>query len=183
MKFTELFSYYTDYSEASFDTVCDPIPYSVFFATIDIQGVPAIWEQEQIEDALINEKGRIPLGSIYGCMVLGRHISSIGGNIQEYADAIDSDLLNVVSALIGDKCPYDEDTDLFYINEFVLDENIDEEDLQQLITELPDRLFAHFHLRPDVIVVSPSALPRPNEFVFFKNAGYTEYGETGWYYK
>lgn len=183
MEFTELFSYYTDCSEAAFNPCSDPVPYSVLFGTVEIQGVPAIWEQEQIEDALINEAGRIPLGSIFGYLILGEHICSIGGDIKEYADAIDNELLNVVSILTGNNAPYDENTNLFYISEFGLVENIDKGNLQQLIMELPHRLFAHFHIEPDVIAISPSALPRPNEFIFFRNAGYIEWNGTNIYYK
>ena len=183
MEFTELFSYYTDCSEAAFNPCFDPVPYSILFADIKIQGVPAIWEQEQIEDALINEVGRIPLGSIFGYLILGEHICSIGGDIKGYADAINSDLLNVVSAFTGNKAPYGENANLFFISEFGLIENIDKGNLQQLIVELPDRLFAHFHIEPDVIVISPSALPRRDEFELFKEAGYAKLNETRWFYK
>ena len=183
MEFTELFSYYTDCSEATFNPGFDPVLYSILFADIKIQGVPAIWGQEQIEDALMNEAGRIPLGSIFGYLILGEHICSIGGDILKYADAINSDLLNVVSAFTGKKAPYSENANLFYISEFGLIENIDKENLQQLIEELPDRLFAHFHIEPDVIIISPSALPRRDEFELFKEAGYTKLNETSWFYK
>ena len=183
MKFTELISCFTDYSEATFDVHSDPAPYSVFRFTIELQGIPAEWDQEQIEEALINETGRIPVGCICGGVVLGKYICSIGGNPQEYADAIDGKLLTAVSQFIGADKPYLPETDLVYICDFSLLEDVDKNNVWQLISELPDRLYAHLHICPDVIVLSPNALPRPNEFELFKEAGYTELDETGWYYK
>lgn len=55
--------------------------------------------------------------------------------------------------------PLNEDSNLFHITEFNISESIDVKEVHKLLIELPDIIFTHMHITPDIISVSPDPLP------------------------
>lgn len=129
------------------------------FITMKLYGIPAHWDEEKIEEAIDCENAAIPLGEISGYLVLGQALSLIGGDILEYCDNADELLENAASALMEENGPLNEYSNLFHIISFTISEEVEESDLHTLLVELPDIIFTHMHVTPDIISVSPAPLP------------------------
>lgn len=129
------------------------------YVTIKLYGVPDNWDDEKIEEAIECEDTAIPLGSISGYLVLGQALCLIGADMLEYCDNADEELENAASALMERGGPLNEDSNLFHITDFNLTESIAAEDVRKLFIELPDIIFTHMHVTPNVISVSPDPLP------------------------
>lgn len=133
--------------------------YSIYtpFITMKLYGIPAEWDEEKIEEAIDCEKTTISLGKISGYLVLGQALSLIGGDTLDYCDAADGELENAVSALMERNGPLaDDDMNIFYIsNAYVSDKDA----MALFLEELPDMIFTHLHILPDLIAVSPAPLP------------------------
>lgn len=129
------------------------------YITLKLYGIPAEWDEEKIEDAINCEEEALPLGEISGYLVLGQALSLIGGDILEYCDCADYDIENAASALMERGGPLNEDSNLFHITDFNISESVDADEVQKLLIELPDIIFTHMHVTPDIISVSPYPLP------------------------
>lgn len=131
------------------------IPY-VF---IEIYGIPSDWDEERVDNVFNGKEKAVPIGEITGYYVLGQAIYLDGGDILYYSDSISKELENAVSALMENDGPLKEDRNLFHITEFNISENLDEGELKKLFIELPDIIFTHMHVSPDIISTSPAPLP------------------------
>lgn len=129
------------------------------YITIKLYGVPDSWDEEKIEEAIECEDEAIPLGSISGYLVLGQVLCLIGADLLEYCDNADEELENAASALMERDGPLNEDSNLFHIAEFNVFEGADPDEVKKLLIELPDIIFMHMHVTPNVISVSPEPLP------------------------
>ena len=129
------------------------------YITIKLYGVPDAWDDEKIEEAIECEDTAIPLGSISGYLVLGQALCLIGSDLLDYCDNADGELEHAASALMERVGPLNEDSNLFHITDFNLTEAVDAEAVRKLLIELPDIIFTHMHVTPNVISVSPAPLP------------------------
>lgn len=129
------------------------------YITIKLYGVPDSWDEDRIEAAIDCEDEAISLGSISGYIVLGQALCLIGADLLEYCDNADGELEHAASALMERGGPLNEDSNLFHIVDFNLTESIAAEDIRKLLIELPDIIFTHMHVTPNVISVSPKPLP------------------------
>lgn len=129
------------------------------YITIKLYGIPDIWDDEKIEQAIECEDTAIPLVDISGYLVLGGAISLIDDDILEYCDNADERLENAASSLMGRNGSLNEDSNLFHITDFSISENVDADEIHKLLIELPDIIFTHMHVMPDIISLSPSPLP------------------------
>jgi len=129
------------------------------YITIKLYGVPDSWDEDRIEAAIDCENEAIALGEISGYMVLGQALCLIGADFLEYCDNADGELEHAASALMERGGPLNEDSNLFHITGFNLTENISTEAVRKLLIELPDIIFTHMHVTPNVISVSPAPLP------------------------
>ena len=82
-----------------------------------------------------------------------------GGDILYYSDCINQIIENAVSALLENNGPLQEDTNLFHITEFNISKDVDDVEVKSFLTELPDIIFTHMHVKPDIISFSPDPLP------------------------
>ena len=129
------------------------------YITIKLYGVPDTWGDEKMEEAIECEDTAIPLGEISGYMVLGQALCLIGDDLLDYCDNADGDLEYTASALMERDGPLNEDSDLFHITEFNVSENVDPVEVKKLLIELPDIIFTHMHVTPDIVSISPAPLP------------------------
>ena len=129
------------------------------YITIKLYGVPDTWDDEKIEEAIDCEETAIPLGSISGYLVLGQALCLIGADLLEYCDNADEELEYAASALMERNGPLNEDSNLFHITEFKVSEAVDAKEVRKLLSELPDIIFTHMHVMPNIISVSPAPLP------------------------
>ena len=119
------------------------------YITIKLYGVPDAWDDEKIEEAIECEDTAIPLGSISGYLVLGQALCLIGADLLDYCD----------NALMERGGPLNEDSNLFHITNFDLTETVNAEAVRKLLIELPDIIFTHMHVMPNIISVTPAPLP------------------------
>ncbi|WP_295092034.1 hypothetical protein [Ruminococcus sp.] len=131
------------------------IPYVI----IKLYGIPFDWNEDKVENVFNEKEEAVPIGEISGYYVLGQAIYLNGGDILYYSDSISQELENAVSALMENDGPLKEDGNLFHITEFNISENLDEGELEKLFIELPDIIFTHMHVSPDIISFSPAPLP------------------------
>lgn len=129
------------------------------YITIKLYGIPSDWDDERIEEAIECEESAVALGEISGYLVLGHALCLVGGDLLDYCDNADERLENAASALIERNGPLNEDSNLFHITEFSILEDVDVDEIHKLIIELPDIIFTHMHVTPDIISLSPSPLP------------------------
>lgn len=129
------------------------------YITIKLYGVPDAWDDEKIEEAIECKDTAIPLGSLSGYLVLGQALCLIGADLLDYCDNADERLENAASALMEGDGPLNEDSNLFHITDINLTEAFDAEAVRKLLIELPDIIFTHMHVTPNVISVSPAPLP------------------------
>ena len=150
-------------------TVCEQTTKTIFgiesmyaytpYITIRLYGVPSDWDEEKIEEAIECEDTAIPLSEISSYLILGQAINLIGGDLLEYCDNAGEDIENAASALMERNGPLHEDSNLFHITELIISEAVDTDEVKKLIIELPDIIFTHMHVTPDIISVSPDPLP------------------------
>lgn len=129
------------------------------YITIKLYGVPDSWDEDRIETAIDCEDEAIALGEISGYMVLGQALCLIGADLLEYCDNADGELEHAASALMERGGPLNEDSNLFHIINLNLTESITAEDVRKLLIELPDIIFTHMHVTPNIISVFPASLP------------------------
>ena len=129
------------------------------YITIKLYGVPDTWDDEKIEEAIECEDTAIPLGSLSGYLVLGQALCLIGADLLDYCDNAGERLENVASALMEGDGPLNEDSNLFHITDLDLTEAVNAEAVRKLLIELPDIIFTHMHVMPNIISVSPAPLP------------------------
>jgi len=129
------------------------------YITVKLYGVPDTWDEEKIEEAINCEAAAIPLGEISGYLVLGASLYLAGGDILDYCDNAGYELEHAASALMERNGPLNEDSNLFHITSFNVSEDVEKTDLHKLLIELPDIIFTHMHVTPDIISVSPPPLP------------------------
>ena len=55
--------------------------------------------------------------------------------------------------------PLNEDSNLFHITEFNVSENVDPVEVKKLLIGVPDIIFTHMHVTPDIVSISPAPLP------------------------
>lgn len=129
------------------------------YITINLYGIPSVWDDEKKDQAIGDVTKAVPIGDISGYFVLGEAIYNNGGDILDYCDSVSALIENPVSALIEMSGPLCEDSNLFHIIEFNISDSVDEDDIENLLSELPDILFTHIHVLPDIISVYPEPLP------------------------
>jgi len=129
------------------------------YITIKLYGVPDSWDEDRIEAAIDCEDEALSLGSISGYLVLGQALCLIGADLLDYCDNADERLENAASALMERDGPLNEDSNLFHITDLDLTEAVDAEAVRKLLIELPDIIFTHMHIMPNIISVSPAPLP------------------------
>ncbi len=126
-------------------------------------------DDEEIDVAPVGER----IGNIEGWLVLGRDIErTVPENVEDtdafmnlLCDDLTVDLGFVVSALLKEDGPLSLEHTIFGFNHFYLDEiSITRPELlPRLLEELPQIIFKHMHVFPDIISYYPRPLPHEQE--------------------
>ena len=134
----------------------------IFYCSLNIEGVPENISENEKEKIYDNPELAVKIGRIDGWMILGRTMFEHDIDLYKECDAISGSLEFVCSALMENNGPVAANymTDMFYIDEIEINEEYYSEDLfSEIIDELPDSLFTHYHVWSEILIYYPRPLP------------------------
>ena len=159
MTFANIITVCTNKTEHITDLTSDIPETYVPYSEIELYGIPSDWEEDKVDRVLNELEEPVPIGKVTGYLVLGQAIFLNGGDIVDFCDAVSQPIENAASALTEKNGPLTDDSNLFHIMDFNISDTADSDDIQTLLTELPDIIFTHMHVIPDIISVCPEPLP------------------------
>ena len=134
----------------------------VIFCSIDICGIPSYIDEDEAEKLYDNPKQAEPIGTITGFLILSDEMQNRDIDILDKCDEADGDLEYAVSALMENDGPFLnlEVFNHFYIHEITLNDRYDTPEMfERVIEELPDIVFTHYHVCPDMLIYMPARRP------------------------
>lgn len=148
-----------EYDELNFDS--DYIKYY----SIDICGIPHGLDEDAEDKMFSDPETAVHIGKIEGYLILAEEIERRGHNLYDMCDALDADLEYVISALcegggVIQAHNINRPLNIFYIHEVEFD-NEEFEDMMELdiLTSLPDIIFSHTNIYPEMMIYYPRPLP------------------------
>ena len=139
----------------------------IFYCSLSIEGVPENISENEKEKIYDNPELAVKISRIDGWLILGRTMFEHDIDLYKECDAISGSLEFVCSALMENNEPVAANymTDMFYIDEIEINEEYYSEDLfGEIIDELPDSLFTHYHVWCEILIYYPSPLPYENKW-------------------
>ena len=134
----------------------------VFFCSIDLCGVPSYLDEDEAEKLYDNPKQAEQIGTVTGFLILSEEMQNRDIDILDKCDEADGNLEYAVSALMENDGPFlnIEVFNHFYIHEITLNGRHDTPEMfGRVIDELPDIVFTHYHVCPDMLIYMPAHLP------------------------
>ena len=132
------------------------IPYvDVPIMNIEFYGIPSNICEEGIDYTDLNDDDYVYIGNICGYFVTCWRIRSVNKFIVCRDQVEDYFLENTQSTLMEDNGPLNYNDNLFHIKEI----NVDSDYIDVIIKKLPDIVFAHRHVMPDIISYCPDPIP------------------------
>ena len=165
MLFDEIFTYVDYKSRHSLGSDSFEESRYIFYCVIKILGIPAGTNSEQTQKMFENSDLAAEIGKIEGFMILAEEMEKRNIDIYDECDAIDADLEFVYSALSENNGPINliEILNYFYIHEITIsDEYYTDELFDDIVSELPEILFTHYNICPEMLIYYPQPLPFDN---------------------
>ena len=175
--FRDVFTYSIDHTSHSFEY--EDINYEsdyIKYYSIGIFGIPHGLSEEE-EDRMFSDPDKaVRIGTIEGYLILSEEIERRGYNLYDMCDEINADLEYVISALCesgGVMQAHDihRPLNIFYIHEVEF-ENEEFRDmlLTDILINLPDIMFSHTNILPEMMIYYPRPLPYDNRMKELQNA-------------
>ena len=164
--FRDVFTYSIDpgrhsleYEDINFES--DYIKYY----SIGIFGIPHGLSEEEEDNIFSDPEKAVRIGTIEGYLILGEEIERRGYNLYDMCDEINADLEYVISALcesggVMQAHNITRPLNIFYIHEVEF-ENEEFRDmlLTDILIDLPDIMFSHTNILPEMMIYYPRPLP------------------------
>ena len=175
--FRDVFTYSIDHTSHSFEY--EDINYEsdyIKYYSIGIFGIPHGLSEEE-EDRMFSDPDKaVRIGTIEGYLILSEEIERRGYNLYDMCDEINADLEYVISALCesgGVMQAHDihRPLNIFYIHEVEF-ENEEFRDmlLTDILINLPDIMFSHTNILPEMMIYYPRPLPYDTRMKELQNA-------------
>ena len=175
--FRDVFTYSIDHTSHSFEY--EDINYEsdyIKYYSIGIFGIPHGLSEEE-EDRMFSDPDKaVHIGTIEGYLILSEEIERRGYNLYDMCDEINADLEYVISALCesgGVMQAHDihRPLNIFYIHEVEF-ENEEFRDmlLTDILINLPDIMFSHTNILPEMMIYYPRPLPYDTRMKEIQNA-------------
>lgn len=140
----------------------------ICYCNIKIYGIPRDLSIEQQEEMYGDEKLATYIGTIEGYLILAEEIEKRGLDLHYECDAINGEVEFICSALLENGGPLEDygieyQVNQFYIHKIEIDEEYYTDELfDNIISELPEIIFIHYHVCPEMLIYYPTPLPYDN---------------------
>ena len=164
--FRDVFTYSIDPSRHSleYEDINFESDYIKYYS-IGIFGIPHGLSEEEEDNIFSDPEKAVRIGTIEGYLILGEEIERRGYNLYDMCDEINADLEYVISALCesgGVVQAHDihRPLNIFYIHEVEFEnEEFRDMMLTDILIELPDIMFSHTNILPEMMIYYPRPLP------------------------
>ena len=164
--FRDVFTYSIDPSRHSleYEDINFESDYIKYYS-IGIFGIPHGLSEEEEDNIFSDPEKAVRIGTIEGYLILGEEIERRGYNLYDMCDEINADLEYVISALCesGGVMQVHNITrplNIFYIHEVEFEnEEFRDMMLTDILIELPDIMFSHTNILPEMMIYYPRPLP------------------------
>ena len=164
--FRDVFTYSIDPSRHSleYEDINFESDYIKYYS-IGIFGIPHGLSEEEEDNIFSDPEKAVRIGTIEGYLILGEEIERRGYNLYDMCDEINADLEYVISALcesggVMQAHNITRPLNIFYIHEVEF-ENEEFRDmlLTDILIDLPDIMFSHTNILPEMMIYYPRPLP------------------------
>ena len=178
MEFEEEFEFaYQEYFRDVFTYSIDPSRHSLEYEDINFEsdyikyysigifGIPHGLSEEEEDNIFSDPEKAVRIGTIEGYLILGEEIERRGYNLYDMCDEINADLEYVISALcesggVMQAHNITRPLNIFYIHEVEFEnEEFRDMMLTDILIELPDIMFSHTNILPEMMIYYPRPLP------------------------
>ena len=135
------------------------------YYSIGIFGIPHGLSEEEEDNIFSDPEKAVRIGTIEGYLILGEEIERRGYNLYDMCDEINADLEYVISALcesggVMQAHNITRPLNIFYIHEVEFEnEEFRDMMLTDILIELPDIMFSHTNILPEMMIYYPRPLP------------------------
>ncbi len=164
--FRDVFTYSIDPSRHSleYEDINFESDYIKYYS-IGIFGIPHGLSEEEEDNIFSDPEKAVRIGTIEGYLILGEEIERRGYNLYDMCDEINADLEYVISALcesggVMQAHNITRPLNIFYIHEVEFEnEEFRDMMLTDILIELPDIMFSHTNILPEMMIYYPRPLP------------------------
>ena len=164
--FRDVFTYSIDPSRHSleYEDINFESDYIKYYS-IGIFGIPHGLSEEEQDNIFSDPEKAVRIGTIEGYLILGEEIERRGYNLYDMCDEINADLEYVISALcesggVMQAHNITRPLNIFYIHEVEFEnEEFRDMMLTDILIELPDIMFSHTNILPEMMIYYPRPLP------------------------
>ena len=164
--FRDVFTYSIDPSRHSleYEDINFESDYIKYYS-IGIFGIPHGLSEEEEDRMFSNPDKAVRIGTIEGYLILSEEIERRGYNLYDMCDEINADLEYVISALcesggVMQTHNITRPLNIFYIHEVEFEnEEFRDMMLTDILIELPDIMFSHTNILPEMMIYYPRPLP------------------------
>ena len=164
--FRDVFTYSIDPSRHSleYEDINFESDYIKYYS-IGIFGIPHGLSEEEEDNIFSDPEKAVRIGTIEGYLILGEEIERRGYNLYDMCDEINADLEYVISALcesggVMQAHNITRPLNIFYIHEVEFEnEEFRDMMLTDILIELPDIMFSHTNILPEMMIYYPHPLP------------------------
>ena len=165
-RFRDVFTYSIDPSRHSleYEDINFESDYIKYYS-IGIFGIPHGLSEEEEDNIFSDPEKAVRIGTIEGYLILGEEIERRGYNLYDMCDEINADLEYVISALcesggVMQAHNITRPLNIFYIHEVEFEnEEFRDMMLTDILIELPDIMFSHTNILPEMMIYYPRPLP------------------------
>ena len=164
--FRDVFTYSIDPSRHSleYEDINFESDYIKYYS-IGIFGIPHGLSEEEEDNIFSDPEKAVRIGTIEGYLILGEEIERRGYNLYDMCDEINADLEYVISDLcesggVMQAHNITRPLNIFYIHEVEFEnEEFRDMMLTDILIELPDIMFSHTNILPEMMIYYPRPLP------------------------
>ena len=164
--FRDVFTYSIDPSRHSleYEDINFESDYIKYYS-IGIFGIPHGLSEEEEDNIFSDPEKAVRIGTIEGYLILSEEIERRGYNLYDMCDEINADLEYVISALcesggVMQAHNITRPLNIFYIHEVEFEnEEFRDMMLTDILIELPDIMFSHTNILPEMMIYYPRPLP------------------------